>query len=83
MSAYTIGGARYAKGQMAVQIARGGENKGRAERLLCALNFRYTSRECSYIGSPSKVRKFEALYAAGWDASFFSRELEPPRAASC
>ena len=70
---YTITPASYAKGQFAVRLPKGDGYKGRADRLLEALNFRYTHRCNAYIGSPSKVRKFEKLYADGWDASYFSR----------
>lgn len=81
---YTISPARYAKGgQLAVHLPKGDGWKGRAERLLCALNFRYTNRCNAFIGSPTKVLKFEKLYADGWDASYFSRELEPPKGERC
>lgn len=80
---YTVTPARYAKGQMAVRLPDGDGYKTRAERLLCALNFRYTNRCRAFIGSPSKVRRFEQLYADGWDASFVSQELEAPKAIPC
>jgi len=76
---YAVTPAHYAKGQMSVRLPKGDGFKGRAERLLCALKFRYTNRCRAFIGSPSKVQKFEKLYAEGWDASFFSRELEAPK----
>jgi hypothetical protein len=42
-----------------------------------ALNFRYTGRENGYVGSPSKVKKFEKMMADGWDATY-SGKLESP-----
>jgi hypothetical protein len=73
---YTIGEARYARGQKIVHCVPDGSGwKTRAMRLLCALNFRYTNRERGYIGSPTKVAKFVALYVKGADATY-SGEIE-------
>jgi hypothetical protein len=77
---YTVQPARYAKGQILVQTVPNGTGlKIREDRLLCALNCRYTHRERGYVCSPSKVRKFEHYLAEGWDATIFG-ELRPPQA---
>lgn len=77
---YTIQPARYAKGMMLVRTSDGSGYKTRAARLIGdGLRCRYTGREGGYVASPSKVRRFEKLYAEGWDASSFSGKLEPPR----
>ena len=70
---FTIGPARYARGQKAVQVfdSRYGF-KGRAARLCDALRGRYTHRERAYIMSPAKADKLRQLYAAGWDANVIS-----------
>lgn len=76
---YSVGDARYAKGQKAVRVESTDSGmKNRAERLLGALRVRHSGRERAYIIPPSKLRKFEKLYADGWDANFFSNELIPP-----
>jgi len=77
---FSVHKARYAKGMMLVQAPSQTGFKSRAQRLLGALNFRWTNRERGYVGSPTKVAKFEKLYAEGWDASFFSSELIAPEA---
>lgn len=77
---YTIRPARYAKGQFIItpQDSQGGY-KGRVLRLVGdGLNCRYSGRCGGYVASPSKVAKFERLYANGWDANFISGELCPP-----
>jgi hypothetical protein len=75
---FTIGQARYSKGNVLIQPTRNeSHTKGRAERLLGALNCRYTNREHGYVCSPSKAKKFEKLLADGWDASY-GGELESP-----
>lgn len=76
---YVVSNARYAKGQMAVRVTADGSGlKNRADRLLGALRVRYSNRERAHIIPPSKLRKFEKLYADGWDANFFSNDLIPP-----
>lgn len=76
---YSVGDARYAKGQKAVRVESTDSGmKNRAERLLGALRVRHSGRERAYIIPPSKLRKFEKLYADGWDANFFSNDLIPP-----
>jgi len=77
---YTITPARYSKDNFIVRTQADGSWKSRACRLIGdGLNCRWTGREKGYVASASKVRKFERLYAEGWDACFFSRKLEPPR----
>lgn len=84
---YTHGRARYAKGMVALRVHDSvGGFMGRAARLAQALKGRWSGREHAYILSPSKLRRFEELYAAGWDAalkfdSIYSThyELEAPR----
>lgn len=81
--AYTITPARYSKGNFAVVCPSTNGLKSRAARLIGdGLNCRHSGRERAYIASPSKVRKFEKLYAEGWDASVITGELEPPRESS-
>lgn len=76
---YVIGKARYAKGQMTVRGTAPGPYKDRAKRLIGdGLNCRWSGRERAYIASPSKVAKFEALYASGFDASAFSGSIYHP-----
>ncbi|MER9615588.1 hypothetical protein [Mesorhizobium sp. M0207] len=77
---YSIGRARYAKGMLAVRCPSSTGYKTRAARLIGdGLNCRWSGRERAYIASPSKVAKFEKLFAGGWDASSFSGALEAPR----
>lgn len=75
---YTISEARYSKGMMLVRPTSNGSGyKTRAARLIGdGLNCRYTGRENAYVASPSKVAKFERLYAAGWDASVMTGALD-------
>jgi hypothetical protein len=77
---YTIGDARYAKGQKLVKVQSSGTGlKTRAARLIGdGLKGRYTNREHGYIVSPTKAARFEDLYAQGWDASAITGELQPP-----
>ena len=77
---YTIGDARYAKGQKLVKVTSSGTGlKTRAARLVGdGLKGRYTNREHGYIVSPTKAARFEDLYAQGWDASAITGELQPP-----
>jgi len=77
---YTIGPAQYAEGMMAVHCPSRDGWKTRAGRLAEQLaRGRWTGRECAYIMSPTRARKFVELYAAGWDASPIMGELQPPR----
>ena len=84
MTDYTIGPASYAKGMMIVHCARDGSGfKTRAARLIGdGLKARWTNRCGGYIASPAKVRKFERLYAEGWDASCILGTLIPPEEAA-
>lgn len=76
---YSVSEARYAKGQLAVRCTAGGPYKDRTQRLIGdGLNCRWSGRERAFIASPSKVAKFEALHAAGFDACSFSGALYPP-----
>ena len=78
---YTITPARYTKGKLLVRITGNGSGlKDRAERLICdGLKCYYTGRERGFVASPSKARRFERLYADGWDACYFGQRLVPPR----
>lgn len=77
--AYTISPARYSKGNMAVRCPSSTGWKTRAARLASRLaNGRYTGREQAYIMSAAAAKRFEKLYAEGWDASSFSGELQAP-----
>ena len=80
--AYTIAPARYSKGNFAIRCASANGFKSRAARLIGdGLNCRHSGRENAYIASPSKVKKFEKLYAEGWDACVITGKLEAPNAA--
>lgn len=87
MLSYTITPAWYAKNSVAVRPRDSIDDmKGRASRLCCALNARWSNRERAYIMSVSKGRRFEALYASGADArlvfdSIYSThyEISPPK----
>lgn len=75
---YIVGTARYAKGMHAVHVNPSGTGlKTRADYLLTALKCRWSNRERSFIVSPSKLRKFEQLFADGWDGDVLGR-LVPP-----
>lgn len=76
---YDVQPARYSKGNNLIRpVPTGNGTKSRAERLLCALRCRYTNRERGYVATPSKTVRFEKLFADGWDANFFSNELQAP-----
>jgi hypothetical protein len=78
--AYTIAPARYSKGDFAIRCPSDTGLKTRAARLIGdGLNCRHSGREKAYIASASKVKKFEKLYAAGWDACVITGKLEAPR----
>lgn len=78
---YTISSARYAKGKVAVRCPGKDGFKTRAGRLAeCIARGRYTGREQAYIMSPSAAKRFERLYAEGYDsASIFDYSILPPR----
>ena len=80
MLGYSIEPARYVKGKLLVRFAK--EESGlmaRAQRILAkGLNCRYTGREMGLVASPSQVRRFEQLYAGGWDACTYSGALLGP-----
>jgi hypothetical protein len=79
---YTINPARYAKGMMAVRCPSADAYKTRAAYLAeYFARDRYSGRENAYIMSQAAAKKFEAHYAAGWDAGIMVRRLIPPRAA--
>jgi hypothetical protein len=82
LTPYTTQQARYAKGQHLVRPVNSDGTKGRAERLLCALNCRWTNRERGFVVSPSKLKRFEQFFADGWDACFFTKQLQKPEASS-
>lgn len=76
---FTITPARYSKGQFIVRCPSDTGYKTRAARLIHdGLNCRYTGREAGYVASATKVRKFERLYAEGWDANVISDSLIAP-----
>lgn len=76
---FTISPARYAKGMVKIEAPSTDGRKTRAARLADSLaRGRYTGREKAYILSPSAARRFEKLYAEGWDASVLTRELKAP-----
>lgn len=75
---YTSCEARYAKDKILVSAPCADGLKTRAARLLCALNCRYTNRERGFVCSPTKFARFERLFAEGWDANYFTRDLVPP-----
>lgn len=80
---YSIQPARYAKGMLAVRCPSNTGYKTRAARLLGdGLKCRYSNRELSYIVPPTKLARFEVLFAEGWDACSFSGKLEAPRIAA-
>lgn len=76
---YQVSPYRYAKGQLVIHCRRGPDcYKTRAMRLAEALRGRWAHRAGGYVVSPAKVARFEALYAAGWDASSIDGTLYPP-----
>lgn len=77
--AYIVSNARYSKGKMAVRCPSTTGWKTRAGRLAERLaNGRYTGRENAYIMSATAAKRFEKLYAEGWDAEYISGELVEP-----
>lgn len=82
MADYTISPAHYAKGKLVISCMPSGDGwKTRAIRLVEAkgIGGRYVNRSRGYHVSPAGAARFEKLYAEGWDASSFTRELEPPK----
>jgi hypothetical protein len=76
---YTITNARYARKCVAVRPTASGDGfKTRAHRLCDHLRARWSNREHAYIMAVTKREKFERLYAEGYDASNWSRELIEP-----
>jgi hypothetical protein len=76
---YTITTARYARNSVAIRpVSNGTGFKTRAHRLCDHLRARWSNRENAYITSPTKAARFEQLYAEGYDASNWSRELIAP-----
>lgn len=66
---YSIAEARYSRGNFIVRCPSSDGMKTRAARLIGdGLNCRWVGRGKGYVASPSKVAKFEALYAAGFNA---------------
>lgn len=85
-TAYSISPARYAgrwngKPQFVIRCQSNGTGfKTRAHRLAGdGLKGRWSRREGGYVVSPTKVAKFEKLYAEGWDACVMTGALEAPR----
>ncbi|KFL31722.1 hypothetical protein JP75_06515 [Devosia riboflavina] len=80
---YSVSPARYAKGMLAVKCPSPNGYKTRAARLIGdGLKCRWSNRERAYIVPPTKLARFEVLFAEGWDASTFTGKLEEPRVAA-
>lgn len=78
---YSTRFARYSKGNHIVApLDSISGYKGRASYVLGALNCRYTHREGGYVLSPSKLARFEQMFADGWTATCMG-DLCPPRSA--
>lgn len=80
MTDYTIAPARYAKGKVVVRCPSTDGYKTRAAYLAAAkgIGGKYVGRSGGYTMSPSAAKKFERLYAEGWDAKH-DGQLIPPR----
>lgn len=76
---YSTHPARYAKGQLLIRCPSTTGYKTRAARLIEGLKGRWTNREHGYVLSPTKLTRFEKLYAEGWDASIMTGELQSPK----
>lgn len=77
---YTIHPARYSKNNFLVRCPSPDGYKTRAARLIGdGLRGRWTNRESGYIVSPTKLKKFETLYAEGWDACTVTCRLISPK----
>lgn len=74
---YSISPARYAKGMVAISTA---SNNGYKSRACClaadGLGLRWSGRDRAYIASPSQAARFERLHRYGFDANFFSGEID-------
>ncbi len=67
--AFTVRGARYAKGKVALSVNdNSGSYKGRTARLADAMGFRWVNREKAYLGSPKQAETLARAYARGDDA---------------
>jgi hypothetical protein len=76
---YTVGKARYSKGNLIVRPQSDGTGfKSNESKILDTLGFRYTGRENGYVGSPKKVETFEKLVNGGWKGSKFGDSLTSP-----
>jgi hypothetical protein len=68
---YTVFPAHYSKGNFIIRPTdSAGGFKSRASYLCDKLNMRWVNRSRGYVASPSKLRKFEKLYAeaiAAWN----------------
>lgn len=82
---YTITPARYAKGKMIIRPKSDGSGfKTRAARLAEAkgIGGRWVHRSGGYTVSPAAARRFEKLYAEGWDASTWDGKMIEPKPAA-
>ena len=76
---YTVGKARYSKGNLIVHVQSDGSGfKSNESKILDTLGFRYTGRENGYVGSAKKVEGFEKLVKDGWKGSMFGDSLTSP-----
>ena len=78
---YAISAARYCKDSMVIQPRNTDGYRNRADRLAGTFG-RWSHRAHGYVVRPSSVAKFEALYAAGWDASCMYSGVKARRAPS-
>ena len=76
--AYEIKPARYAKARLIVRCPSNDGFLTRAGRLARNISSRYTHREHGFSMSSAQARRFERLYAEGWDGAIMSRGLVPP-----
>lgn len=75
-SEYSVTEARYSRGNFIVHCPSSDGMKTRAARLIGdGLNCRWVGRGKGYVASPNKVAKFEALYAAGFNACPMTGEI--------
>lgn len=77
---YTVKGPmNRPKGMYVVDFPVGDGYKDRAQRLIGdGLNCRWSRQAGGYTASPSKLKKFEKMYAEGWDACAVTGKLYPP-----
>jgi len=76
---YSVRPARYAKGKMVVSKIESDGYKSRFGRLVEVLGGKWVHRDHGYQLSPTKLAKFEQLFADGWDGSFFGDRLIAPK----